>query len=102
MATDQDLINQATYLLLENGNADATGSFTTPMYTPAQLIAALNDRQRRFLKDTACVLKCAAWAGKAGQARYTLVDGFPNDWIETRRLGWSTVTSSPPSPPIII
>lgn len=61
------------------------------MFDESQFIAALNDRQRRFLKDTGVVAKWGIdgageeLGGQAQISRYKL----PSDWIETRRLTWT-------------
>lgn len=91
-ATDEQLVQEATYHLLENGAADATGtSFVTPMYTVAQLVAALNDRQRQFIKDTGVVVMRATEAVTPQVGRYSL----PTDWLDTRRLTYQN--AGPPA-----
>lgn len=80
--TDQELLNRIIYHLLENGNADASGTLLTTMFTVNEIIAAMNTRQERFLKDTAAILTRASQAVVPQQARYSL----PPDWIFTRRI----------------
>lgn len=81
--TDQELLRRLNYHLLET-SGDATAFPTTPMFSQAQMLAALNQRQQKLLRDTACVLTRAAQATTPQQARYLL----PTDWIHTRRIAW--------------
>jgi hypothetical protein len=80
--TDTELLNRIIYHLLENGNADANGTLLTSMFTVQEIIAAMNTRQQRFLKDTAAILTRASEAVVPQTARYAL----PADWIYTRRI----------------
>jgi hypothetical protein len=83
--TDQELMTAAVYRLLENGNADASPStFLTDMYTPQQLLNALNNRQRQFLKDTTCILTRVTQDSTPQEPRYAL----PGNSIVTRRVCW--------------
>lgn len=84
--SDTELLKRMQYMLLENGNADATGQapLLTSMFTIQQFIDALNSRFYQFLRDTGCVLSIAFQPSVAGTARYLL----PPDWIFTRRLDW--------------
>lgn len=86
--TDTELLKRLQYHLLENGDSDADGiTFLTPMFTQAQLLATMNQRQEKFTRDTSCVLTRASQASTPNIARYIL----PTDWIHTRRLTWSPV-----------
>lgn len=82
--TDLDLLKLLQYATLENGNADATGTPTTSMFTQQEWLAALNQRHQQLLRDTACVLIRASESTTPGTPRYAL----PPDWIHTRRLSW--------------
>jgi hypothetical protein len=83
--TDQEMMTTAVYRLLENGNADAAPvTFLTDMYTPQQLLNALNNRQRQFLKDTTCILTRVTQDSTPQVPRYAL----PGDSIVTRRVCW--------------
>ena len=84
--TDLDLLKEFEYHALENGDADADGTaFLTTMYTVQEAIDALNDRQRRFMKETGVVYKRTTVGAVPGQGRYNL----PSDWIETRHVSWT-------------
>lgn len=88
--TDTELLNRIIYHLLENGNADAAGTLLTTMFTTTEIINAMNTRQQRFLKDTACIITRSAEAVVPQQPRYAL----PSDWIHTRRLTFQPVAGS--------
>src|SRR5579864_4960764 len=90
--TDQELLKRLCYHLLENGNADASTLPSTAMFSQAQWLAAINQRQQMFLRDTAATVARATQASTPGTARYTL----PSDWIHTRRVTWGYVGITPP------
>lgn len=82
---DTDLIKETTYALLENGDADATGtSLLTTMFTIADVRDALDKAQRRFLRDTAIIQKRTTIGGQAQISRYTL----PANVVDVRRVAW--------------
>jgi|SRR5215831_1991278 len=85
-ASDNDLLKLMCYMLLEGENGtDATGTTTlTTMFSISQFLAALNQRQERFLRDTAAVVTLVTLPTTPQIARYRL----PDDWIHTRRLSW--------------
>lgn len=85
--TDIDLLKLMQYLTLENANGSNADGVTllTTQFTIAQFIAALNQRQEKFLRDTAAVVVRASQVTTAGIGRYAL----PSDWIYTRRLTWA-------------
>lgn len=88
--TDQTLIKQITYQTLENGDADATGTtLLTSMFSIDQIVAAMNQRQWKFLKDTGCVMTRESIAVTAGSPQYTL----SNSYIDTRRLAFKSNAS---------
>lgn len=83
--TDQDLVARASYALLENGDADATGTtFVFGQFTVQEFLDNANLIQERLFKDSAPVVVRATQGSTPGQSRYTL----PNDWIFTRRITW--------------
>ena len=84
--TDLDLMKDGFYSLLENGAADSDGvTLLTTMFTTVELAHWLNDRQRRFIKDTGIIwTRVPAIAGVPQTTRYNL----PSDWIETRHVSW--------------
>ena len=81
---DTELLNQAIYRLLENGNADANGTVLTDMFTVAEIVDALNQRQQKFLQDTGMVGIRTTIPANQGQSVYDL----PADSIMPRRLTW--------------
>lgn len=86
--TDVELIKRLQYMLLENGAADADGStLLTNMFSISEIVSYLNERQQKFLRDTACVWTRASEGTTPGVTRYAL----PTDWILTRRLTWAAV-----------
>lgn len=88
--TDRELIYEAEYHLLENAGVDANGTFSTIMFSVTQLLNALNDRQRRFIRDTGCIVTRATNAVIPGTSRYTL----PTDYIKSARLTFQPVGST--------
>lgn len=84
--TDVALLKRMQYLLLEGPNgADANGTTVlTEMFTIQQMLDVLNQRQEKFIRDTACIFVRATQGSTPGIARYAL----PPDWIHTRRLSW--------------
>ena len=86
-ATDQQILYAACYRLLENSGIDATGLFSTEMFTPAQFLAALNNRQRQFLDETGAIVTRVWQNSTPQQIRYAL----PPDWIATRRFTYKNL-----------
>ena len=83
--TDQQLIARAAYALLENGDADATGTtFVFGQFTVQEFLDNANLLQERLMRDCAPVVLRATQGTTPGQNRYTL----PSDWIATRRMTW--------------
>lgn len=91
--TDQELLKRLNYHLLENGNADATTSPTTAMFSQSEMLAVLNQRQQKFLRDTACVQVLSTQGTTPQIGRYVL----PTDWIHTRRLAWQQINTPNPN-----
>lgn len=84
--TDSDLLKEASYHLLENGDADASStSLLTTMFTIAQIVDAFNQRQQVFLRDTGIVNIPSTIAATPGIANYDA----PFDTIAIRRVVWS-------------
>ena len=82
---DLDLLKEMEYRLLENGDADADGTgLLTTLWTISELTDALNNTQRRFMKDTGIVLTISTIGGVPMQGRYTASD----DVITIRRVTW--------------
>ena len=83
--TDLDLLKEMEYRLLENGDADADGiGLLTTLWTISELTDALNNTQRRFMKDTGIVLTISTIGGVPMQRRYTASD----EVITIRRVTW--------------
>jgi hypothetical protein len=80
--TDQELLNEIQYVLVESPNNGA--SMTTTIWTTAEIIQYLNDRQRQLLRETGVVLKTGTVTGSAGVRRHEL----PEDCITLRRVAW--------------
>lgn len=89
--TDRQQVSDATYRLLENGDADATGtSFVTTMFTVSQFLDALAQRQQRFLKETGAIVTRVTEVTTAQVPRYAL----PSDLVAVRRVTWQKVDDS--------
>jgi hypothetical protein len=83
--TDLELLKRMTYALLENGDADATGtSLMTTQFSISEMLDNANLIQQRFLRDCAPVMLRATQGSVPGQNRYSL----PADHIHTRRMTW--------------
>ncbi len=55
--TDTDMIKDVTYRLLENGDADATGtSLLTDMFSITEIVDSMNRVQQKFMIDTGMIL----------------------------------------------
>lgn len=94
--TDLELLKRVQYFLMENGAADADGiTFITSQFTVTEVVNVLNQRQEKFLRDTAAITTRASQASTPNIPRYAL----PQDWIMTRRLTWQAqggkITSLP-------
>lgn len=93
MVTDTELIKNAQYRLLENGNADANGtSLMTDMYSIQEIIDALNQRQQKFLLDTGMIGVRTTIPATQGVSVYDL----PADNIMPRRVTWNNTGSITP------
>lgn len=91
--TDTQIIKSITYKLLENNGAATGASFVTQMYDIPQTLAALNQRQWRFLKDTGCIVTSYTTTLLAGST----VISVPADYIITRRVVWTPAGGKPVS-----
>ena len=80
--TDQELLNEIQYALLETPNNGA--SISSGLWTPTEIISYLNDRQRQLLRDTGVVAKTSIVGGAIGQHRFEA----PEDCITVRRVAW--------------
>lgn len=80
--TDQTVLTQMQYVMLETPNGGA--SWGSEMWTAAEVINYLNQRQNRFLKDTQLQIGLALIPATEGTNKYDL----PDDWITTVRVVW--------------
>lgn len=88
--TDLDILKACEYALLENGDANADGTaFLTSTWTPAKLTAWMNDRQNRFLKETAAIITRTTQGATALQNRYSA----PTSSVILTRLSWTNADS---------
>ena len=80
---DTAVLSEIQLAMLEP-TVDGGVTWTSTMWTAAEVLGYLNQRQNRFLKES-CLL--AAWttiAVSAGQLRPAL----PDDWVATVRVAW--------------
>lgn len=80
--TDQELLNDIQYKLVETANNGA--SMTTTLWTVPEIVQYMNDRQRQLLRETGIVVKTGTLSGLRGVKRYEL----PEDCISVRRVAW--------------
>lgn len=81
--TDQQILTDIQYTLVELPDGGAT--FPSGLWTQAEVLAAMNERQNRFLKSTLLLLGLAAPIPlAAGDHRVAL----PQDWLTTVTLTW--------------
>lgn len=80
--TDQDLLHEIQYMLMETP-IDAV-TFASGLWTYDEVVRRMNERQNRFLKATQLLLGSADLAAPAHQYVYTL----PQDWLLTMSLVW--------------
>jgi len=84
--TDQEVLNEVQYALQETPNNGA--SFLSDLWTVAEVIDYLNQRQRQFLKETAILYKRADLITIPTQVRHPLPSGF----ITMQHAAWRTPT----------
>ncbi len=80
--TDQQVLTQLQYVMIESPDGGAT--WGSGMWTAAEIINYLNQRQNRFLKDTQLHFGLANIDATEGDNEYDL----PDDWITTVRVVW--------------
>jgi hypothetical protein len=80
--TDQQLLNDVQYALIEVPNSGA--SVSSQLWTLAEVIDAMNQAQEDFLKDTLLVLSRATLLTIPNTVRFDM----PTDWIATVRVVW--------------
>lgn len=83
MATDQQTLSQIQRIMIETVDSGATWS--SGLWTVAEVIGYLNDVQRTFIRNTGVVQKySSAITAAANTKTFTL----PADWIFTTRCVW--------------
>ncbi len=86
--TDQEIIKNTVYRLLENGNADATATtLLTNQFSLNEIIDSMNRVQQKFLLDTGMIVTQGLVAGVVSQEQYDT----PVDNILVRRVTWAYV-----------
>lgn len=80
---DIEVLSNVQASLLEPTNGGS--SFQSGVWTQAQALASLNDRQRRFLGETGITVMVAYQGGTAGVRRYDL----PGNVMDVRRVAWA-------------
>jgi len=80
--TDQELMSDIQRLVIEPADGGAT--WPSLLWTAPEVIGYINQRQNRFLKETACVTATGILVWPAGLA----INDLPSDWIGTVRCVW--------------
>lgn len=80
--TDQEILSQIQAVLMEPADGGAT--FPSGLWTKAEVLANLNERQDRFLKATNTWVGVANLTGVIGVRIYAL----PQDWLGTIAATW--------------
>lgn len=89
--TNTELVKDITYSLLENGNADATGTtLLTDMYGVQEILDVLDQKQQRFLLDTGCIVTRNTQVTAAAIGDYAL----PGTTIMVRRISWQDASTN--------
>lgn len=86
--TDVEILNALQDALMEPRDDGAT--WPSGLWTAAEVLAALNERQNRFLKTTLLQVGLAELTGLAGVATYAL----PDDWLTTVGVFWRGTTDT--------
>ena len=85
--TDQDTLGEIQLHLIEPNDGGLT--WPSELWTAAEVLAYANQRQHRFLKETALLNSQLPIVVAAGQS---LVD-LPDVWIATARVSWKNGTT---------
>jgi hypothetical protein len=88
MITDRAVMEEIQYTMIEPPDLGQT--WPSGLWTTAEVVGYLNQRQYRFLKDTHLQIGTANIPAVAGTLRYTL----PDDWIATARVVWIALDGS--------
>lgn len=82
--TERELLSIIQSDLIETPDGGLTAS--SPLWTPAEYLAVLNEQQRRFLSATGLVVSQATIGTLVGQQVYVL----PEDCAEVLRVAWTS------------
>lgn len=85
--TDQDLLEALQYALMEPPDLGAT--WPSDLWSRAEVLARMNERQNRFLKGSRLLVGMAQLPILAGVATVAL----PDDWLITQDVVWTGTTS---------
>lgn len=85
---DTAVLSEIQYVVIEPPNSGA--SYPSGLWTVAEVLDYLNDRQNDFLKRTTIRRTRATLVTVPNQPRQIL----PNDWIVTLRVGWQDATGT--------
>ena len=81
--SDQQILEELQYAVHEPPDLGAT--WPCDLWTRAEVVGYLNQRQNRFLKETHLLVSSATIAVTAGETEIDL----PADWIRTAGVAWS-------------
>lgn len=81
--TDQQLLSEIQLAMLEP-TIDGGVTWTSGMWTQAEVLQYVNQRQDRFLKESGLLTVWTTIAVSAAQLRPSL----PTDWVATVRVSW--------------
>jgi len=81
--TDQQLLSEVQLAMLEP-TVDGGVTWTSGMWTAAEVLQYVNQRQDRFLKETGLLTSWTTIPVNAAQLRPAL----PSDWVATVRISW--------------
>ena len=89
--TDQYVLNDCIYRVLENGDADANGTVLTDMFAVSEIIDSMNRVQQSFLLATGMIVtRTTIGPPNVGKPKYDL----PVDSIRPRRVTWTDSSDS--------
>jgi hypothetical protein len=80
--SDQQILEELQYVVHEPPDQGAT--WPCDLWTRAEVVEYLNQRQQRFLKETHLLVSTATLPVGVGDTQIAL----PADWIRTRRVVW--------------
>ncbi len=84
--TDQAFLSEIQAAMLEP-TVDGGVTWTSSMWTAAEVLQYVNQRQDRFLKESGLLTAWTTFAVSAGQLHPSFAAAAP-DWVATVRLSW--------------